>query len=321
MRKHVFFILLVATIFVFVGAISQSAKAQDDPGLIIKNSKTPVHFHSLAPGDSLVQNQTSMVGTSWMSIYPSNYYPHTWNCIAWLNNASPGLNPSDRLRMQPDAGTTVWTQVEEVTITLKLKRIISPFDSMYVEFTGGYDSLLYPISTPAFTWWQEVRPEYGPYLHIDSVKTPPLSTSDTIVDYWHVIHVDSAATAFRLTLEDPAHLHTNMILGLSAGANPDSVHRARVNPIGTWWHEESPDNSQWWHIDSWRDNGNGYLDSCDVLDFKMWHVEDVAIDIALVGIPDPTVPTMTQWGVIIMVALILASGAFIILRRKKVRLA
>lgn len=52
-----------------------------------------------------------------------------------------------------------------------------------------------------------------------------------------------------------------------------------------------------------------------------WYIKDVSIDIRLNKCGDPdnpsTTPTMTQWGIFILVALIVASGVFIMLRRRK----
>lgn len=38
------------------------------------------------------------------------------------------------------------------------------------------------------------------------------------------------------------------------------------NPICSSWHELYPEYCEEWHLSSWDDNGNGYLDTCDVID-------------------------------------------------------
>jgi hypothetical protein len=236
MRKNIFLILLLATIFVFVGTINNT-KAADDPVEFIKNAKTPVYLHSLAPGDNLVHNLPSQVGDStWHSLYPHQVYCHYWDVIDQYDNGIPGLNPSDWLKLRHHTmGNSVWVHVEEVTLTLKLARTIPPFDTMYVEYTGGYDSLEYPIMNPVSTWWHEIWPVYCPYFHLDAIDPgPPLQTC------------------------------RNITLG-------------------------------------------GIV----------WHVEDVAIDILVLSGPVPRTPTMTQWGVIVLVALIVGSAVFIMLRRRR----
>ncbi|MCK4404206.1 MAG: hypothetical protein KAW02_03870 [candidate division Zixibacteria bacterium] len=247
MRKNILLIVLVAAIFVFVGAMSNSAKAADDPVDLIKNAKTPVHLHSLAPGDELVHPLESWISTMWHSLYPPATYCHVWHVIDERDNGIPGLNPSDKLKIEhvPD-GSWVWVHVEEVTKTLKLSRVEFPDDTMYVEYTGGYDSLMNP----------ETDPDY--------------------------------------------------------------------HPVSTWWHEIVPEFCTFYHLTNWVDNGDGELSFCDQIDLTdtldqvtSWHVEDVATDILVQSIPDPTVPTMTQWGVIILVVLILASAIFIMVRRRR----
>jgi hypothetical protein len=244
MRKNILLIVLVAAIFVFVGAISNSAKAADDPVEALRNAKTPVHLHSLAGGtecnppysDSLVHQLPSMIGTWWHSIYPSNVFCHNWQVVDERDNGTAGLNRSDKLKLNHVATSkTIWVHVEEVTLTLILDRVADPFDTMYVEFSGGVDSIDYAIANPVSTWWHEVWPEWCVWWHIDVATTPPLACC-TIIE---------------------------------------------VNGIE-------------------------------------YHITDMAIDILVQSIPDPTVPTLTQWGVVILVLLILGSAIFIMLRRRKV---
>ncbi len=237
MRKNISLIVLVAAIFVFVGALSNSAKAADDPVEAIRNAKTPVHLHSLAPGDDLVHDLTTWIGTTWHSLYPPATYCHVWEVIDERDNGIPGLNPSDKLKIEhvPD-GSWIWVHVEDVTITLKLSNVSAPTETMYVEFSGGADSLDYPIP----------------------------------------------------------------------------------NPVSTWWHEVWPVWCEWWHIDAI--DGGPPLQTCKIITIngQDWHVEDVATDLLVQSIPDPTVPTMTQWGVIILVVLIVGSAVFIMVRRRRV---
>ena len=246
MRKNIFLIILLATIFVFVGAMNNSAKAEDDPVELLKNSKTPVHLHSLAEGDVLVHEWLldDLVCTYWHGIYPPWLYCTIWHCVAVLNYGGPNLDPGDKLRIEyVDGHDSVWVLVEDVTITLKLVREEEPFDTMYVEYDLGYEGLpLDPINNPVCTWWrQEVPlPDSAVLWHIDVITGgPPLQTCKTII-----ISIDE------------------------------------INGIP-------------------------------------FHVEDVATDILVQSIGDPTVPTMTQWGVIILVVLIVGSAVFIMVRRRK----
>ena len=258
MRKNIFIIVLVAAIFVFVGAISNSTKAADDPVEAIKNAKTPVYLHSMAGGDicipgvsdSLVHQLPTMVCTWWHSIYPPATHCYVWHCIDWMDNGDGMLSPSDRLKIQLDGtGDWIWVHVDDETITLKLARTSPPFDIMYVEFENGH---------------RDVGPDF-----VSSAIYEPV-VCDTLHEIW-------------------------------------PVYCPR------------------YHLSSWRDNGDGYLSCCDTVDIVVvgtqdttwWHVEDVAIDILVNSIPNPQIPTMTRWGMIILGVLIIGSAIFIMLRRKR----
>lgn len=364
MRKNIFLILLVAAIFVFVGTVHQSAKAVDDPVQFIKNAKTPVHFHSLAGGvtcipgisDSLINNQASMVGTWWHSICPTNTFSAFWKVQAQIDNGTFGLNPSDKLKMgfytsypPGTPGDSLWVHVEDVTITQILKRTTFPFDTMYLEYTGGYDSLGYPILNPVSTrtWWEEGWPSCCPYYyHIDSIA-PPTTPFDTLRCCKYV-KLNTIGLSLKRVFA-PGDTST-LYLEFTGGTSPDSINRALNNPVCTWWRGIWPDSVRWrtpadtipvycwyFHIDSI--NPGPPLQTCrnillrrdgtptpddttwwhveNVVVRPEWHVEDVAIDIEVLSIPDPTVPTMTQWGIIILVALLIGSGVFVMLRRRK----
>jgi hypothetical protein len=286
--------------------------------------------------DSLIHNQASMVGTWWHSIYPPATFSAFWKVQAQIDNGTFGLNPSDKLRIgyydSYPPGTlddSLWVHVEDVTITLILTKEPDHLDTMYVEFERSYkdigsifvnEAILPPVECDTL---HEIWPEYSRRYHLSSWVDNGdnyLSCCDIIdlTEWWHVISVDSLGTGLWLEMEDRDGQGANRILKFSGSAFPDSFYYVRQNPVSTWWHEEEPDYCNWWHIASWIDNGNGVLDSCDIIDFvTYWHVEDVAIDIEVLSIPDPTVPTMTQWGLIVLVLLLIASAVFIGLKRRK----
>lgn len=248
MRKNILLIVLIAAIFVFVGTMNKSAKAVDDPVNALKAAKHPVHLHSLAPGDELVHEYTSMIDTWWHSIWPPNTYCATWKVQDEILNEISGLDSCDKLELRyyDSLGVpldSIWVHVVRVTKTLVLTREPERLDTIYVEFTGTRDSIHYANEFPVCTWWHGIYPDtlpdgfpvYCEYFHIDDIDPP------------------------------------------------------------------------------------GFLETCKIVIVNgiPWHVEDVAIDIMVHSIPDPKVPTTTQWGIIILVALIVSSGVFIMLRRRK----
>jgi hypothetical protein len=192
---------------------------------------------------------------------------------------------------------------------------------MYVEYTGGYDSLLYPITNPVSTWWHEIWPEWSRIYQftswIDIVTPGQLSYCDTIdlTEWWHVQFFHIAPPPGCSLKIDQSNFEKDL-RWVSGGANCAG---AMTAPLLTGWVEIRPNTGMPWLLTSWIDNGNDTLNVDDTVDFKSWwHVEDVAIDIEVTTGPVPRTPTMTQWGVIVLAALIVASAVYIMLRRRRV---
>lgn len=106
----------------------------------------------------------------------------------------------------------------------------------------------------------------------------------------------------------------------------DSLDR---NPIGKILEVVWPSNYYQYrfHLNSWIDtDGGGTLSPCDTIDMideqtgdtTWWHVEAVKTDVKIDAHGRiRQQPTLTQWGAIILVALLIASAVFIMLRRRK----
>ncbi len=236
MRRNIVLITLMVGV---LGLMNSVVNAADDPVQAIRDSKTPVHMHSLASGDIQITNWGDVNGSQWHSLYPPTTYCHNWACIGGIDNGNGLLSAGDRLKLQHIAtGKSLWTLVEWVTTTVVFRDTLSN-DTMYVEYVCGYDTCPPPLGYPFSVLWHEILPEY---------------------------------------------CNSHEITGFS-------------------------------------DNGDGILSTCDYAQFdgdpEWWHVEDVATDILVQSIPDPTVPTLTQWGVIVLVALLISSAIFIMLRRRK----
>ncbi|MFQ6008437.1 MAG: dockerin type I repeat-containing protein, partial [Candidatus Zixiibacteriota bacterium] len=77
--------------------------------------------------------------------------------------------------------------------------------------------------------------------------------------------------------------------------DPNPMCTTLTNPVGTYWHEVYPTYGTIWQITNWNDNGNGYLDSCDVITIEIpggispqdVHVEAVETDIVTTPLPTP----------------------------------
>ena len=80
------------------------------------------------------------------------------------------------------------------------------------------------------------------------------------------------------------------------GLNPNPMCTTITDPVCTYWHEVYPNYCVVWHIIDWVDNGNGYLDSCDIITIHLEdsttvliHVKAVETDIITTPLPNPDV--------------------------------
>jgi hypothetical protein len=241
----VLFVLgLVAMTFLFAGNAHAALPEQQPKG--------PAVLHSLADGNTILTDTTGLVCTWWRQLWECG---NLYHIIEYEDNNDGVISTCDYIKVElteaygqqlPDPIES-WLHIEWVTLTLKLRKI-GFSDSMFVEFSGGIDSLARVVGQ---------------------------------------------------------------------------------NPICTWWHEVWPEECKWWHIEDWKDNTSGSLDICDTLKIvhsgpppeTLWvHVEDIATDIWVVSQDPPgySIPTMTEWGLVILAVLLLASALFIYLRRKRI---
>jgi hypothetical protein len=207
------------------------------------------------------------------------------------------------------------------------------------------DSLVNDRPTQICSWWESIYPHntFGAKYHVDNQNdngTPGLNPSDwlNLHHYWPNgdpggtvwVHVEDVMITLILTKE-PAHLDTMYVEFVKSYKDVGSlfVNEAIFPPVeGDTLHEKWPEYSNLYVLSSWIDSGLpfGQLSCSDTIDITgplpastvtYWHVEDVAIDIAVLSNPYPQTPTMTQWGLIILVALIVGSAVFIMLRRRR----
>jgi len=84
------------------------------------------------------------------------------------------------------------------------------------------------------------------------------------------------------------------------GLDPNPLIDPVTAPVGGYWQLVYPRSSWFGHplqITGWNDNGNGYLDSCDCIDFRDewgnvhsdWHVEAFETDIITDPLPNPNI--------------------------------
>ena len=191
----------------------------------------------------------------------------------------------------------------------------------YFEYPGPWP---FPDGDPVCNDLHELHPNYCNYQHIDDWRDNgnlKLDACDYIkVDgIWY--HVD--ARTVTITLVKKPELNPDSLIYFEF---MEFVDDTIWDPICTNWHEIYPNYCQRWHCSSFDPNETPYLDSCDQIDFHKigeadtvdFHVIKVSTDYILKkGQPPGGIPTTTQWGIIILAVLIVSSGVFIALRRRK----
>jgi hypothetical protein len=211
------------------------------------------------------------------------------------------------------------------------------------------DSLVVDTAGLVCTWWIQLWPCYNTY-HIVGYHDNgdgKLSPSDKIQmdlrrklningdpgsgwTYWgpgvirRWYHVDVVTITLKLKKQADS-LDSCFVDYISPPSNYLSI---LTNPlVGTWKMRRPP---------SYPDTANLDIDSayknpehttpadtlrrCIYVHFagdSWWHVEEVRIDILVSKCPPPGVPTLTQWGIIVLVALLISSAVFIGLRRRR----
>ena len=321
-------------ILLFVGVLVMTLSFVGNADAAFKDQqpKGPAVFHSLADGNTILTDTAGLVCTWWRQLWQCG---NLYHIIEYRDNNDGKISVCDYIKVELTEafGQPVtppiesWLHIEWVTLTLKLRKI-GFSDSMFVEFSGGMDSLFRVVGNdPVCTWWHEVWPNECTWRHMHSWHDNGNETLDSCdyVDFaigppevWHVVAVYSVGDSTYIDIE-PQMGGEHMVLNHYFSPTDTVVGR----PVCTIWHEEEPEYCNWWHITDWTDNGSDELDSCDIIvitPVEVWHVEDIATDIWVVHQDPPGygIPTMTEWGLVILVALLLASAVFIYVRRKRI---
>ena len=235
----------------------------------VDESIVPIHLDAVAGIIDLTNPKT----TYWHELYPN--YSNEYHLSSWEDNGDQILSASDQIDMTDELENVYWYHVERVTLTIFLTRKDIPQPPIAIEYMGPYEPRIYqPIST----LWHEIFPQYSNVYHIASWEDQGdlyLSPSDQIdmknletseLSWWHV---DRIATDIILTKKCTPY------------------------PKTTYWHELYPNWSNYYHLSSWIDNGDGTLSASDQIDMTnqdtqeitWYHVERVTTTIFLTEKP------------------------------------
>jgi len=187
---------------------------------------------------------------------------------------------------------------ENPTIVPVTLTVIEP--RMYLHSVDPIFDPRYPINEPIRSDWHELYPEYCNMYHLTSWHDngdgvlSPCDDIDMTDEYGNVAwyHVDEVTVTIFVSseYEEPKYLEFK--------GGYEEIERAMYEPVSTDWHEVWPEFCRQYHLDGWKDNGDGYLSYCDYISLRdldtgevsMWHVEEVTTDIILS--PKPCEPSI-----------------------------
>jgi hypothetical protein len=126
--------------------------------LLDLETQTVTSWHVEELSIDLILNEKIMdpVCTYWDELHPE--YGNTYHIIDWEDDTDERLSPRDKIYLDP--GPITPYTVTDVTLTLLVSLVNNPAQTMYIEFTGGFQHLYEPKTNPVGTWWHEVYPDY-----------------------------------------------------------------------------------------------------------------------------------------------------------------
>ncbi|MFH1372955.1 MAG: hypothetical protein ABII79_04090 [bacterium] len=254
-------------------------------------------------GNPMVEDIDDPIYTFWHEVYP-NFCVRRM-CIGWTDNGSGILDSCDYIQLElldgPDSGTVMEYHVEAwetdiVTTILDIEEPPVPTPGKVKHNLDGYKPT---DGSPIGSDWHELWPNYCVNWACSSWH----DNGDGILSYCDTIDFVDMATGRKIwehvelvtpTIEVTDTIVSTNIMFLDQ-LDPNPLCTTLTDPVGTWWHEVYPGYCTVWRLTAWTDNGNGYLDYCDFIDFELpdgsgyWaaHVEAFETDIVTTPLPIP----------------------------------
>jgi hypothetical protein len=129
-----------------------------------ENPQIPSYWHVEELSIDLILNEkiTDPTCTYWNELHPQ--FGNIYHIIDWTDDGDMLLSPRDEVYLEP--GPIAPYVVTDVTLTLNVSVMGNPAQTMYIEFTGGFQHLYEPKTNPVGTMWYEVYPVYEPLFEI-----------------------------------------------------------------------------------------------------------------------------------------------------------
>jgi hypothetical protein len=120
------------------------------------------HVEELSIDMILNEKITQPVCTYWDELHPQ--FGNIYHIIEWTDDGDMLLSPRDKVYLDP--GPILPYTVKSVTLTLLVSDVISPSETMYIEFEGGFEQMYMVKTAPLGSLWHEVYPVFSPYYEI-----------------------------------------------------------------------------------------------------------------------------------------------------------
>ena len=240
----------------------------------------PVHLHPVGPFDP-----SDPLGSEWHELYPQ--YCKYYILTSWIDTDESGsLTPSDQIDFVPGFTPEQWDEFwsmgdvnRDGYINMEDANLIAakfgwhgPPGGIPEDINSDGAVNMLDLSICADNYGKDIWAYFGiPYIktwyHLDRVT-------------WTIFITDIEAP--------PPPLQLYAELEYPPKQTPPPI----TDPIGTDWHMVYPPESycRRFHVESWTDNGNGFLDYCDYIDgeymdqpglYYYYHVEEVVMDLIL----------------------------------------
>jgi hypothetical protein len=234
-----------------------------------------------------VDPMTDPVGTYWHEVYPN--YCTIWQITGWTDNQNEYLDSCDYVLITTQDG---FEERELHVVGYQTDIVTTPLPTPGDEYDHNIDGYLPHNGDPTGTLWDELHPNYGDewtldewrdngdgYLsYCDTIKFVNPQMPDTVL--WK--HVEEVTPTVKLALGSDT-IYADYMCGNYTVAPID-------DPTGTYWLQVYPNTLVRRICTGWIDNGNQYVDSCDVLYLEVidgadsgtvaeWHVEQWSTDI------------------------------------------
>lgn len=211
-----------------------------------------------------------------------------------------------------------------------IKNIKTP---VYLHSLTGGDSLVHELPTMVGTWWQSLYPPttFGANWYVQDERldaVPGLTPSDRLeLRYYDTlgvghdsvwVNVDDMAISFVMEGIPPYdtgtyYLHSTESYNIVGDDFVSLFALQACNYVAS-------NTQEIYHVKSV--SGDTVVlekvkDDASEEDSLVLYVTDRAIGIPVLPISDPTVPTLTQWGIMVLVALFITSAIYIMRKRRK----